>query len=143
MERNTFKAVLVNPGYVSPNGNWTVVYRVVNATVEQVAKFKAFKGVNASKCVDIQEVNGQMVEQPLVWVDSNDGNTIELIQTTKGNFIKDDSAMRNAGAVIKKYPWLAGEIAKQATQHLNLFGNAKSVNITPVNVTEDANLNGF
>lgn len=143
MERNTFKAVLVNDGYVSPQGNWTVVYRVEDATADEVAKYKAFKGKYASKCVDIQEVNGQMVECPLIWVDANMGNTIEVIQTVKGNFIKDDSAMRNAGAVIKKYPWLAGAVATQAVQHLNLFGNAKSVNITQNNPVDEPNLNGF
>jgi hypothetical protein len=143
MERKEFQAVLVNPGYTSKNGNWTVVYRVENATADEVAKYKTFKGQYAGKVVDIQEVNGQMVECPLIWLDANVGNRINLIQTAKGNFIQDNSQMQNAMALAKKYPMLQSAIAQQAVQHLNLFGGAKSVNITPVSVEQDANLNGF
>ena len=141
MEAKTFQAVLVNPGYISPKGNWTVVYRVTNATPEELAKFKAFKGANYRS--DIQEVNGQLVEMPLVWLDCNVGKTAEFIQTTKGNFLQDNSAMMNANAVAKKYPWLAGVLAQQAAQHLNVFGNAKSGNITPVTVEETKNVGEF
>lgn len=143
MERKEFQAVCVNKGYTSKNGNWTVVYRVENATKEEVAKFKAFKGALASKCVDIVEVNGEMVEQPLVWVDLHMGDKITCYQTTKGNIAYDDSQMKNASALAKKYPILQNAIAQQAMAHINLFGNAKSVNITPVNEESQANLSGF
>lgn len=143
MERKAFQAVLVNPGYTSKNGNWTVVYRVDNATAEEVAKYKVFKGKYAGQVVDIQEVNGAMVECPLIWVDANIGNKIELIQTAKGNFIQDNSQMQNAMAIAKKYPLLAGAIANQAVQHLNLFGGAKAGANVVVNEGENANLNGF
>jgi hypothetical protein len=143
MERKTFQAVLVNPGYTSKNGNWTVVYRVDNATTDEVAKYKTFKGKYAGQVVDIVEVNGQMVECPLIWVDANVGNKIELIQTVKGNFIQDNSQMQNAMAIAKKYPLLAGAIANQAVQHLNLFGNSKAGAGVVVNEGENANLNGF
>jgi hypothetical protein len=143
MERKAFQAVLVNPGYTSKNGNWTVVYRVDNATADEVAKYKTFKGKYAGQVVDIQEVNGQMVECPLIWVDANIGNKIELIQTVKGNFIQDNSQMQNAMAIAKKYPLLAGAIANQAVQHLNLFGNSKAGAGVVVNEAQNANLNGF
>jgi hypothetical protein len=143
MERKKFQAVCVNPGYTSKNGNWTVVYRVENATEEEVAKFKAFKGALASKCIDLVDINGTLVECPLVWVDLHMGNRITCYQTTKGNIAFDDSEMKNASALAKKYPMLQNAIAQQAMAHINLFGGAKSVNITPVNQESEANLGGF
>lgn len=143
MERKVFQATCINPGYTSKNGNWTVVYRVENATEEEVAKFKAFKGSLADKCVELKDVNGTLTECPLVWVDLHMGNKIQCYQTTKGNIAFDDSEMKNASALAKKYPMLQNAIAQQAMAHINLFGSAKSVNITPVNEESNANLGGF
>lgn len=143
MERKEFQAVCVNEGYTSKNGNWTVVYRVENATAEEVAKFKVFKGQYAGKVVDIQEVNGTMVECPLVWLDAYVGDKTKLIQTVKGNFIQDNSQMQNAMAVAKKYPMLKDAIAQQAVQHLNLFGGKLSNNVVEVNANENANIGSW
>ena len=143
MERKEFQAVCVNEGYTSKNGNWTVVYRVENATAEEVAKFKVFKGQYAGKVVDIQEVNGTMVECPLVWLDAYVGDKTKLIQTVKGNFIQDNSQMQNAMAVAKKYPMLKDAIAQQAVQHLNLFRGKLSNNVVEVNANENANIGSW
>jgi hypothetical protein len=127
MEKKEFQGTRVN-AYRSANGNPTFVYKITNATSEDVAKYKAFKGANYRS--DIQEVNGELVECPLVWAQEDLGNNAMFYQTDKGNFREDNTAMLSAEAAAKRHAWLAPEIAKQVVAQMDFGFKRKSVNIT-------------
>lgn len=131
MEKKTFQATRIN-AYRSKNGNPTFVYRINNATEAELSAYKAFKG--ATYRPDIQEINGEIVECPLVWAQTDLGSTAEFYQTPKGDFREDNTAMLSAEAAAKRYTWLQPEIAKQVVAQMDFGFKRKSVNITPNSV---------
>jgi hypothetical protein len=120
------KGIQIN-GYRSSNGNPTFVYKVVGATTEQVEAFKAFKGKNYRS--ELEEVNGEVVEYPLIW--STDGMQDEVVirQTPKGDLQIDSTQMLKLEGVMRRSKVfeqaIASEFAKALIGNMNVGGSKK------------------
>jgi len=121
------KGIQVN-GYVSQAGNPTFVYRVEGCTEEQLEAYKAFKGSNYRS--ELAEIDGKVVECPLVW--SQDGMQDEVVirVTPKGDLRIDNTQMLKLQGFMNRNKQFAGaiasEIAKNAVASLNIFGDNKA-----------------
>jgi hypothetical protein len=124
-EKKIFKGVLINE-YRSKNGNPTFLYKITNATDAELASFKAFKGDTYTKEPYIEEVNGEVVEMPLVWESQWHGNNAEFTQSSQGNIRVDNSAMLRAEGFAKRNGWLAKEVASSVVAQMD-FGFSKSI----------------
>jgi len=115
-------------GYLSKNGNPTFVYRVLGTTNEQIDKFKAFKGSNYRS--ELEEVNGTVVEYPLIWSNQAYDDNTPVNQTLKGDFRVDNMAMLKAQAFAKQNPWLAQETAKMVVSMQDFGFKKRAVVVT-------------
>jgi len=121
------KGIIINDGYRSKNGNPTFVYKVVGATPAQVEAFKAFKGKNYRNV--LEEVNGEIVEYPLIW--STDGlqDDVAIRQTPKGDLQIDNSQMLRLESVMRRSKVfeqaIASEFAKALIGNMNVGGSKK------------------
>jgi len=140
------KGIKLN-GYRSPNGNPTFVYKVVGATEQQIEAFKAFKGKNYRN--ELEEVNGKLVEYPLIW--SSDGMQDEVVirQTPKGDLQVDNTQMLVLEGVMRKSKVfeqaIAAELAKKLLGNIDIgSSNKQSSNVSTVNTinTEAAKTEG-
>ena len=123
--KKVFKGVLINE-YRSKNGNPTWLYKIVNATESELASFKAFKGDTYTNDPLIEEINGELVELPLVWETQWHGDVCEFTQTTQGNIRVDNTGMLRAEGFAKRNPWLKEEVAKSVVAQID-FGFSKSM----------------
>ena len=124
-KKKVFQAVKINE-YRNKKGTPTWVYKIVNATDEELAKYKAFKGDTYTDDPFIEEDKGELVERPLVWETQWYGDTAEFIQTSQGNLIVDNSAMMKAEAFAKRNPWLAAYVGQSVVAQMD-FGFNKGM----------------
>lgn len=124
-EEKVFKGVLINE-YRSKQGNPTWLYKIINATDAELAKFKAFKGESYTKDPLIEEENGTLVERPLVWESQWYGKYADFRQTEQGNLRVDNSAMLRAEGFAKRNPWLKNAVAQSVVAQID-FGFNKSM----------------
>lgn len=131
------KGIQIN-GYRSANGNPTFVYKVVGATPAQIEAFKAFKGSNYRS--ELEEVNGEVVEYPLIW--STDGMQDEVIirQTPKGDFQIDNTQMLKLEGVMRKSKVFEQAIASEFAKAL--IGNM-SIGSSKRSTSNDATVNSI
>jgi hypothetical protein len=120
------KGIQIN-GYRSSNGNPTFVYKVVGATPAQVEAFKAFKGKNYRS--ELEEVNGEVVEYPLIWATDGMQDEVVIRQTPKGDLQIDSTQMLKLEGVMRRSKVfeqaIASEFAKALIGNMNVGGSKK------------------
>jgi hypothetical protein len=124
-EKKVFRGVLINE-YRNKKGTPTWVYKITNATDAELASFKAYVGSAYTQTPHIEEVNGEIVEMPLVWETQWHGDVCDFTQTSQGNIRVNNTAMLRAEGFAKRNSWLAKEVAQSVVAQMD-FGFSKSM----------------
>jgi hypothetical protein len=130
------KGIIFNDGYRSKNGNPTFIYKVIGATPAQIEAFKAFRGGNYRNV--LEEVNGEIVEYPLIWSIDGLQDEVAIRQTPKGDFQIDNSQMLRLESVMRKSKVFEQAIASEFAKAL--IGNM-SIGSSKRSTSNDATVN--